>query len=39
MRVDTDSDKDESIVATTHSEGSESASESEQKRPSLFAGL
>ena len=31
--VDTDSDKDESIVATSGSEGSESASESEQNDP------
>ena len=31
--VDTDSDKDESIVATSDSEGSESASESEQNDP------
>jgi len=31
--VDTDSDKDESIVATSGFEGSESASESEQNDP------
>ena len=31
--VDTDSDKDESIIATSDSEGSESASESEQNDP------
>ena len=31
--VDTDSDKDESIVATSGSQGSESASESEQNDP------
>ena len=35
--VDTDSDKDESIIATSDSEGNESASESEQNDP-LFIG-